>query len=459
MFGLHKSIFPEVRETYTQEEYMKMKDDLFRPVQKIGKWGWIWIVFLSLICLAGVYAYYLQETESKYVTINLRDYTMWGVYISNFVFFVALSLIGVLMSAVLKFTNFEWYRPLSRMAEIIAVAAIMLAGVSIVVAMGRPDRLHYLFIYGRIQSPIVWDVIVIMTYCITSMLFMLLPLIPTIATSKYHLTNRPKWQMKLYDLLSFGWVGSPEQWKLLKRSMRILTIMLIPLGVSIHTVTAWLFATTLRAEWDSTNFGAYFVSGAFLLGTAAMIVAVFAFRKAYKLEKYLTEKHFDFLGKTLVFMSLIYLYFNINEYLVPAYKMSGLHANHLLDMFVGEEAMFYWSVVIFGIMMPAILPLFPKMRKPLPLTILAIAVVIAAWFKRYLIVIPGLIHPYMPIQDVPDSWKHYTPSLIEMTIVAATFAALLLIVTVFSRLFPIISVWEVAEGNLKNKNHTEDEND
>lgn len=460
MFGLNKSIFPEVKETYTQEEYMKMKDDLFRPVQKIGRWGWVWIIFLSAICLAGVYAYYLQETESKYVTISLRDYTMWGVYISNFVFFVALSLIGVLMSAVLKFTNFEWYRPLSRMAEIIAVAAIMLAGVSIVVAMGRPDRLHFLFLYGRIQSPIVWDVIVIMTYCVTSILFMLLPLIPTIATSKYHLKNKPKWQMKMYELLSFGWVGSPEQWKLLKKSMRILTILLIPLGVSIHTVTAWLFATTLRAEWDSTNFGAYFVSGAFLLGTAAIIVAVFAFRKAYSLQKYLTEKHFDFLGKTLVFMSLIYMYFNINEYLVPAYKMSGLHANHLLDMFVGEEAPFYWSVVIFGILVPAILPLFPKMRKPLPLTILAITVVIAAWFKRYLIVIPGLLHPYMPIQDVPASWTHYSPSLIEMTIVAATFAAMLLIVTVFSRFFPIISVWEVAEGNLKkNNNSEEDEND
>ncbi len=449
MFGLNKSLFSEVKETYTQDEYMKMKDDLFKPVQKIGWKGWVWIIFLSLICLAGVFAYYIQETRSKYVTISLRDYTMWGIYISNFVFFVALSLIGVLMSAVLKFTHFEWYRPLSRMAEIIAVAAIMLAGISIVVAMGRPDRLHYLFLHGRIQSPIVWDVIVIMTYCITSMLFMLLPLIPTIATSKYHLKNKPKWQMKMYDILSFGWVGSPEQWKLLKKSMRILTVMLIPLGVSIHTVTAWLFATTLRSEWDSTNFGAYFVSGAFLLGTAAMIIAVFVFRKTYSLEKYLTEKHFDFLGRTLVFMACIYAYFNINEYLVPAYKMDGLHANHLLDVFVGEEAPFYWTVVIFGIVLPAILPLFAKMRKPIPLTALAIFVVIAGWFKRYLIVVPGLVHPYMPIQNVPDSWKHYTPSMIELTIVAATFAGLLLIVTIFSRLFPIISVWEVAEGNLK----------
>ncbi len=438
-------------ETFTQEEYMVMKNDLLRPIEKIGKAGKIWIGFLLLVCLAGVYAYYIQETKSKYVTVSLRDYTMWGVYISNFVFFVALSLVGVLMSAVLKLTHFEWYRPLSRIAEVIAVGAIMLAGVSIVAAMGRPDRLYFLVTHGRIQSPIIWDIIVIMTYLVTSLILLFIPLIPSLSTCKNHLKNLPKWQLKMYSFLSFGWEGSPEQWKILKKTVRVLTILVIPLGISIHTVTAWLFATTLRSEWDSTNFGAYFVSGAFLLGVAAMIIAIFIFRKAYKLEKYLTDMHFDKLGKAMVLMGLIYAYFNINEYLVPAYKMSGLHANHLLNLFVGEEALFYWSVVFFGIVVPSIFPLFKKMRKPLPLTIIALAVFIAGWWKRYLIVIPGLSSPYLPIQDVPASWTHYSPSLIEWTIVAATFAAMLLIVTLFSRYFPIISVWEVAEGKLEGK--------
>lgn len=438
-------------ETFTQEEYMEMKSELLRPVQTIGKWGKIWIAFLIMVCIAGVVAYYIQETRSKYVTVSLRDYTMWGVYISNFVFFVALSLIGVLMSAVLKLTHFEWYRPLSRIAEIIAVSAIMLAGVSIVAAMGRPDRLHYLFLHGRIQSPIVWDIIVILTYITASLILLFIPLIPSLSTCSNHLHNKPKWQMRMYEFLSFGWEGTPEQWKVLKKCIKILTVLVIPLGVSIHTVTAWLFATTLRSEWDSTNFGAYFVSGAFLLGVAAMIVAVFVFRKAYKLENYLTPMHFDKLGQALVLMSCIYIYFNVNEYLVPAYKMSGLHANHLLSVFIGKDAPLYWSVVFFGMFVPAILPLFKSMRKPVPLTVIAVIVVIAAWFKRYLIVIPGLAHPYLPIQDVPKSWMHYSPSLVEMTIVSATFAAMMLIVTIFSRFFPIISVWEVAEGKLEGK--------
>lgn len=428
------------------EKYRKMEEDLLHPIQKIGLAGKIWIGFLIAVCLAGLYAYGLQEFTSKHETINLNDYTMWGVYISNFVFFVALSLVGALMSAVLKLTNFEWYRPLSRIAEIMAVAAVMLAGVSIVAAMGRPDRLHFLFLHGRIQSPIVWDIIVITTYITASLLFLFLPLLPGITICKDRLVGKPRWQMWLYEKLSFGWNGSPEQWAIVKKGVKILAVLIIPLGISIHTVTAWLFAFTLRPEWDSTNFGPYFVSGAFLLGSAGMIVAVFCFRKFYKLEKYLTEIHFDKLGKTMAFLSLVYIYFNINEYLVPAYKMSSLHANHLLDVFSGGTSKMYWLVVLFGMIIPAILPMFKGIRKPLPLTIIAIGVVIAAWFKRFLIVIPGLSHPYLPVQDVPLKWQHYTPSLVEMTVVAATFAAMMLIVTLFSRLFPIISIWEVAEG-------------
>lgn len=428
------------------EKYLHVEEELLRPIQKIGIWGKIWIAFLVIVIMLGLYAYYLQETKSKYETISLRDYTMWGVYISTFVFYVALSLAGSLMSAVLKLINYEWHRPLARIAEIIALGAIIMAGICIVAAMGQPLRLHYLFLHGRIQSPIVWDVIVIITYMATSALFLFIPLLPGITICRDKLKNKPKWQMWMYRILAFGWVGSMEQWKFLKKSVKILAIMVIPLGVSIHTVTAWLFATTLRAEWDSTNFGPYFVSGAFLLGVAGVIVAAFVIRKAYNLEKYIQSLHFDKMGQLLVFLSFIYIYFNINEYLVPAYKMNSLHKNHLMDTFTGATAPLYWLVVLFGMFIPAILPLFKRMRKPVPLAIIASTVVVAAWFKRYLIVVPGLSHPYMPIQDVPHSWLHYTPSLIEMTIIGATFAALLLIITLFTRFFPILSVWEIAEG-------------
>src|SRR4030095_4140289 len=103
------------------------------------------------------------------VVTNMRDYVSWGIYISNFVFFVAISLVGSLITAVLRLSDVHWSTPLTRIAEVIAVSAIVCASIIIVVDMGRPERFVNLFTYGRLQSPIMWDVIVIGTYFFLSL--------------------------------------------------------------------------------------------------------------------------------------------------------------------------------------------------------------------------------------------------------------------------------------------------
>ncbi|MBK5285560.1 MAG: polysulfide reductase NrfD, partial [Bacteroidia bacterium] len=225
-----------------------MRDAVLLPLRHTGTLGKIWISLLLIIFLFGCYAYFLQLRDGLKVTA-MRDYASWGLYISNFVFFVAISLVGALISSVLRLTNFEWHRPLTRIAEIIAVAGIIFAGLIIVVDMGRPDRMFNLFFHGRIQSPIVWDVIVVTTYLVTSFLFLYLPLLPAIALCRDVLTEKPAWQRKMYKVLAMGWDGNHQQWQIMKRSVAILSILVIPLAISIHTVTAWLFATTLRPGW------------------------------------------------------------------------------------------------------------------------------------------------------------------------------------------------------------------
>ena len=130
--------------------------------QKFGKFGMIWVGVLVTICLVGLYAYYRQIRYGLGVTA-MRDYVSWGIYISNFVFFVAISLVGSLITAIFRLSNVKWSTPLTRIAEIIAVSAIVFASIIIIVDMGRPERFTNLFVYGRLQSPIMWDVIVIGT--------------------------------------------------------------------------------------------------------------------------------------------------------------------------------------------------------------------------------------------------------------------------------------------------------
>jgi molybdopterin-containing oxidoreductase family membrane subunit len=399
----------------------------------------IWMSFLILSLIACLYAYTLQLKIGLGVA-GIRDYASWGMYISNFVFFVAASLIGMLISAVLGLLEIKWAGPIARIAEIIALAFASVSGLVIITDMGRPERLLNVFFYARVQSPITWDVTVVITYVVISALLLYLPMIPDIKICHDKLDKVPKIQKAFYKVLSLRWTGKPEQVKLITRLIRILMVLIIPVAFGIHTVTSWLFASTVRPGWDSTIFGPYFVTGAFVSGCSAVIIAMYFFMKNYKLEEYITEKLFDKMGKLLVLVSLVYLYFNINEFLVPGYKMKKFDAIHLKELFTGAYALMFWSVQILGLILPIILLLFKKARKPLPMLFIAIFVVIGAWFKRYIIVVPTQLHPYLPIQNVPEYFKFYTPTVIETAITLGSFIIVLIIITVLAKIFPIIPI-------------------
>lgn len=409
--------------------------------QKFGKRGRIWTGALIVLCLIGAFAYYRQLRYGLVVT-NMRDYVSWGIYISNFVFFVAISLVGSLITAIFRLADVKWSTPLTRIAEIIAVSAIVFASLIIIVDMGRPERFTNLFTHGRIQSPIMWDVIVIGTYFCISLLLLYFPLLPDLKILIKYKEKTGTALNKLYNFQGSFWKGTAEQFKLSDRAITILCIAIIPVAFSIHTVTSWLFATTYRAGWDSTNFGAYFVSGAFLVGAGAVVVAMYVFRRNYHLENYITERHFEKMGRVVVMLSLLYLYFNINEYMVPAFKMKKSEEGHLAGLFTGEFSVMFWFAILVGMVVPIIILLFKKGRKPMPMFIAGLMIVVGAWFKRYLIVTPTLLHPFLPMQEVPANYHHYIPSWEEWAIAIGSLSGVLLVITFFARIYPIIPIQE-----------------
>ena len=434
----------------------KVSSDLLRPV-RINKGFILWLIFLFSALVVCLFAYTTQLRKGLIVT-GLRDYTSWGMYIANFVFFVATSLVGMLISSVLGLIGIKWIKPIGRIAEIIAIAFAAVAGLVIVSDMGRPDRLPYVFMFGRVQSPILWDVTVVTTYFVLSLLLWFLPLIPDIAVAKTRLPGRPPFLIKAYELLSFKWVHHEEQNRVLNRAVRVLLILIIPTAFAIHTVTSWLFAVTPRAGWDSTIFGPYFISGAFVSGTAALIIAMYFFRVNYKFQNYLTDLHFEKIARILVLVSIVYLYFNLNEFLVPAYKMKQFDAIHLKELFTGEYAPLFWGVQIIGLVLPVILLLFRPLRKPLPVFIISLFAFAASWLKRFIIVVPPQAHPYLPIQNVPPEWHIYKPTITETAITLASMILVLIIITVLSKLFPVLPICELSKEEEDIENQKDEKN-
>ncbi len=419
--------------------------DLTRSIVKNDELTRFWFFIIIMFAGVGLWGWIIQIDQGLGVT-GMRDYVSWGMYIANFVFFVAVSLIGFLISSTLHLLKINWAKPISRIAEQVAIAAVALAGIVIITDMGRPDRFLNVFLHGRFASPIIWDVTVVTTYLTISVLIFYIPLIPDLALLRDSTDlGISKWKLKLYKILALGWNGNKKQFKTVYHAMRILMLLILPVGLSIHTVTSWLFAATLRSGWDSTIMGPYFVAGAFVAGAAAVIILMYVYRVRYSLKNYLKDYHFDQMGKLLVFVCLVYLYFNINEFLVPGYKMKSAEGIHLNELFSGSYSSMFWIVQAGGLVLPILLLLIKFFRKPLPITIISVFVLAAAWFKRYLIVIPTLEHPFLPVQNVPDYFHHYAPTSIEIMITLFSFFSSLIIITVLAKLFPVITIWELAE--------------
>ncbi|MCZ7574287.1 MAG: polysulfide reductase NrfD [Ardenticatenaceae bacterium] len=423
------------------EVEQRLEERVLQPITDTS-WRWyVWTLFLLLLSASGIVAYSHQVRKGLAVT-GMRDTVIWGLYITNFVFFIGISHAGTLISAILRVTQAEWRRPVTRMAEVITAVALMIGGLMPIIDLGRPDRIPNMLLHGQIGSPIIWDFISITTYLTGSLIYLYLPLIPDIALARDRLKGkigRLRW--RLYAILSLGWEGTPEQRRYLERAIGVMMILIIPIAVSVHTVVSWIFAMTLRAGWNSTIFGPYFVVGAIYSGIAGIITVMYVFRRIYHLEDYITEKHFRYLAYLLLALGVIYLYFTFAEYLTTAYKLQEGEKLLLEELMLGKFAASFWTFVIAGLVVPILLIILPWTRT-VPLIVLASVLVnIGMWIKRFVIVVPSLALPLMP-----SAWGVYTPTWVELAITAAAFGGLGLIFTLFAKFFPIISVWEMEEG-------------
>lgn len=414
---------------------------LFAPLVRMPRKIWVVIGGLLLVVGTGAVAYWTQLDKGLGVT-GLNQPIVWGLYIVNFVFFAGNAMAGTLISAILRVTRAEWRRPITRAAEAITVFSLSMAGAMILIDLGRIDRIWELVRFGRFQSPLMWDVVSISIYLCTSVTYLYLPLIPDIALCLETIGDElPAWKRRLYAILSLGWTGNQEQVRRLEVGINILAIFIIPIAVSVHTVVAWIFSMSVQPGWHTALLGPYFVVGAIFSGIATIIIVMAILRKVYHLEEYLTPRHFNNLGLLLIVMVGFWFYFTASEFITEVYGNEPAHMRVVNAKFTGEFAPFFWAMVFFCFVIPFFILLFNKTRTIAGTVIASILVVVGMWLERFTIILPALSRPRLspPV-------GYYTPTWVEIAIMAAAFAIFALLYVVFSQIFPIVSIWEVRKG-------------
>ena len=215
--------------------------------------------------------------------------------------------------------------------------------------------------------------------------------------------------------------------------------MVISIAIIVYSVLAWIFSVTLQPGWHSTIFGPYFVIAAVYSGSAVLILCMWVFRKVYHLEEYITKKHFVAVGVIMLVLAAFFGYFTFSDYLTKWY---GSEKNdELLIQLLFKE--FYWPFIIsnyVGVLLPLLVIGIAKFRTITNITLTAIVVIIALWLNRYIIVVPTLESPYLPIQDARPEWLNYTATWVEWSLTAAGVAVFCLLFTLASKFITIVPV-------------------
>ena len=410
---------------------------LLRPLVETSRGFKITAAVLGGITLWGAFAYYLQVRYGLGRTgLNRPEY--WGIYIICFVFFIGISHAGTLISAILRVCKAEWRRSITRSAELITVLVIGFGAIQPVIDLGRPDRMLNIFLHAQLLSPLLWDVASIGLYFLACTVYLYIPLLPDLALIRDSGIKAPR----LYRLVAAGYRDTPSQRARLERAIGILSIVVIPIAVSVHTVIGWIFAMTLRPMWHSTIFGPYFVMGAIYSGIAAILVAMVVLRKAYGLEQYFKAVHFDYLGRLLLLFSLLWFYFTFAEYLTAFYGGEPAEMRTFWAKVSGPFAIPFWSMVAGCFVIPLGLMCRQSTRTPRGTFVAGIAVMIGMWLERFNIVVPTSVNPRWEAESI----GHYIPSWVEMSIMSATFSGFILLYMIATKFIPVVSIWEIKEG-------------
>jgi len=422
----------------------QINEDLLRPILHTSGRFYAAVLILGSILLAAIITYAYQVWQGIGVT-GKNWPVMWNFYITNFVFWIGVSHAGTLISAILRLVNATWRRPITRCAEAITVFALMIGSMFPIIHLGRPWLFYWLIpypsermIWPNFRSPLMWDFMAINTYLIGSLTYLFLPLLPDLALIR---DSSQGLRRKLYGLLSLGWQGTAVQWNRLERGISIMAVIILPVAISVHTIVSWDFAMTLNPMWKSTIFGPYFVAGAIYSGIAALILAMVVIRRVLHLEEYLKPLHFDNLGKLLLLMSCLWFYFTFAEYLTVWYNNEPHEMVVFWSKVSGRYAPLFWTMISSCFIVPLTLLGIRRLRTIPGVAIASLTVMLGMWLERFLIIVPTLAHPRLSFIR-----GTYTPRWVEITITCGTFAYFGLLYVFFTKLFPIISIWELKEG-------------
>lgn len=433
-----------------QEVYTRLDEEVLSGTSKPRTGYFVAIILLGLGIIFAASAWLKQVKTGMGVT-NLHQPVDWGIYLSNFIYWVGLAHSGTLISAIFFLARARWRDAVSRATEAMTLIAIAIAGMFPLIHLGRFWVVYFIIpypsqrqIWPNFTSPLLWDVLAISTYLTVSTIFFYVGILPDVAAFRdicETKLGRDHWKSRFYRIIASGWSGAGGQWRHYRRSYMYFAALVTPLVISVHSIVSWDFAMANISGWHSTLFAPYFVAGAIHSGLAMAFILLIALRRFLNLQNIIRMDNLEMIAKTMLVTTAIMAYSYFIEPLMDWYSGDKFDIQYYYWQMTGGPGPVYWSLYFFNVLVPGLL-VFKRLRRSIPyLFAVGILVNIGMYMERCMIVWAGLAHDYMP-----HNWSAYLPNdVVEMGISIGAYCFFFFFYLSFAKTLPTVALADMKE--------------
>ncbi len=359
----------------------------------------------------GVY-FYLRQLEYGLALTGMSRDVSWGLYISQFTFLVGIAASAVMVVLPYYLHNYKAFGRITVLGEFLAIAAVIMCVTFIFVNLGQPSRVLYVMFYPSLTSVLFWDMVVVSVYLVLNVITGW-----TVLSSVKEGVPPPAW-VKPFIYLSIPW------------------------AISIHTVTAFIYAGMPgRSFWLTAIMAPRFLAAAFASGPALLILLCFVLRRFGGFDA--GKKAIDTLATIVTYAFIATIFFVLVELWTVFYSQIPDDMGHYHFLFVGLEGYntiaHAMTVAVISAAAALVLLINPRTRKKDSFLAVACGLVfLSLWIEKGL----GL----MVTGFTPSPLGHitrYIPTGPEVAIAIGIWAMGFLIITVLYKIF--LSVREASE--------------
>lgn len=376
---------------------------------------WAWVAFLLVLIATGALAYAEQLRHGLGVTA-MRDQVSWGFYIGNFTFMVGIAAAAIIVVIPAYIYHWKPIREIVIFGELLAVSSIVVCLLLVMVDIGRPDRFwHLVPLVGYLNFPsslLAWDVIVLNLYFAVN-------LVVVVHILYREFCGRPYVRSFVVPLVLFS----------------------IPMAISIHTVTAFLYnGVAARPYWNSSILAPQFLASAFSSGPAILIIVLQLLRRFTRFE--IRNEALWKIGELMAYAVFLNLFLHGAEAFKEYYSNTEhlLHTRYWFQGLDGHRALvpYAWSAVTLNLL-ALVLLIIPKTRMNLvTLNIGCLATYTGCYIEKGL----GLILPGFTPSTLGEIYEYMVTS-VEVRVAAGVFAVGALVFTATLKVAVMILLGEL----------------